>query len=224
MSLRIVALVAALFVPSAGVARADNPVLTAVVGTNDAFNIALLDANGNRVAHLDAGTYTIQVHDGSTIHQFHLIGPGVDLQTSVEDIENVTWTVTFTDGVYRYQCDPHAGVMKGSFAVGAATLPNPPTQLRGTVGPRRSISLRYADGSKLSVLAGSNSVVLVVTDRSRGDNFHLTGPGVNKKTGIGFRGRVTWKLTLNPGKYAYRSDRHTALRGSFTVSASSYPA
>jgi hypothetical protein len=58
---------------------------------------------------------------------------------------------------------------------------------------------------------------LTVNDRSRTDNFHLTGPGANKKTGVAFRGRVTWNVSLQPGSYTYRSDKHKRLRGSFVV-------
>jgi plastocyanin len=224
MPIRLVVLaaLAALVLPSAA-APADSPLLVATVGVNDGFVITLKDAAGKSVTHLDAGTYTIQVHDLSTIHNFHLLGPGVDQATDPETTEETTWTVTFTDGIYTFQCDPHATVMHGTFSVGTATTPPPAVRLRASVGPRRSIALRYANGGKLTVLAGSNAVVIAVDDRSRSDNFHLTGPGVNRATGVAFRGRTTWKLTLAAGKYAYRSDRHKALRGSFTVSSSSYP-
>jgi hypothetical protein len=40
---------------------------------------------------------------------------------------------------------------------------------------------------------------------------------VNKKTGVAFRGRVTWNVTLRPGTYSYRSDKHKKLRGSLIV-------
>jgi plastocyanin len=214
--------VGAALIPSAGVFAA-NPQLVANVGANDAFAISLQDANGNKVTHLDPGTYTIVVHDFSSLHNFHLTGPGVDQATDVDGTGDVTWSVTLADGVYKFVCDAHPSIMKGNFAVGSAALPQPATKLSGTVGPGRKISLRYADGSKLTVLAGSNQVAITVNDRSRTDNFHLTGKGVNKTTGVGFRGRVTWKLTLQAGKYVYRSDRHKSLRGSFTVSSSAYP-
>jgi hypothetical protein len=87
-------------------------------------------------------------------------------------------------------------------------------KLTGTVGPRRTISVRPK-----AVTAGP--ATLTVTDRSRVDNFHLIGPGANRKTGVAFRGRVTWKLTLQPGRYTYRSDRHKTMRGTFTVSPAS---
>jgi hypothetical protein len=198
-------------------------VLDAFVGANDAFSIRLQDAAGTRVSHLDAGTYTIKVHDLSTLHNFHLTGPGVDQLTSVDDVQEATWTVTLTDGTYTYVCDAHPSTMKGTFTVGAVTEPPPATKLTGSVGPGRKISLRYADGSKLTILAGSNDVVVAVNDRTRTDNFHLTGPGVNKKTGVAFRGKASWKLTLQGGRYVYRSDKHKTLRGAFTVSSTPYP-
>jgi PASTA domain-containing protein/copper binding plastocyanin/azurin family protein len=95
------------------------------VGTNDGTNIALT-MNGSPVTHLAAGTYTITVHDNSTFHDFHLTGPGVDRKTDVDFKGTQTWTVTLTDGVYRFVCDPHASFMKGSFTVGSAQPPPPP--------------------------------------------------------------------------------------------------
>ena len=212
----------ALLLPSAA-ARADNPLLEAFVGANDAYSIRLQDANGTRVTHLDAGTYTLKVHDLSTVHNFHLTGPGVDMATAVEEAQEATWAVTFTDGTYTYVCDAHSSIMRGTFTVGAVTTPPPATRLTGTVGPGRKISLRYADGSKLTILAGTNTVMVAVNDRTRTDNFHLTGPGVNKKTGIAFRGRATWKLALQGGRYVYRSDAHKKVRGAFSVSSTPYP-
>ena len=82
--------------------------------------------NGVQVTHLTAGTYQIQVHDNSTFHNFHLTGPGVDKSTEIDTKSVVAWTVTFTDGVHKYVCDPHASFMKGSFTVGTAQPPPPP--------------------------------------------------------------------------------------------------
>jgi hypothetical protein len=206
-----------LVLPAAS-ARADNPVLVATVGSHDGFNISLKDSNGNPVHHLDPGTYTIQVHDLSTIHNFHLSGPGgVDQATSIEEMVDVTWTVTFTDGTYTFQCDAHVNVMHGSFTVGSVATP---VQLNGSVGPGRKISLRNFDGTKITSITGPIPAVITVSDRSKTDNFHLIGPGVRKATGIRFRGRVTWKVTLSPGTHVYRSDRHKSLHGTFTVASS----
>jgi hypothetical protein len=213
------AALAAVLLPSRA-ANADNPVLVATVGVGDGFNIALKDTNGAPVTHLDPGTYTIQVHDESEIHDFHLFGPGVNMATPVGDVVDVTWTVTFQDGTYKFQCDPHAGVMHGSFTVGTATAAPPATKLTASVGPGHRIALRNANGTKLTLLTGTTKVAITVNDRSRVDNFHLRGAGVNKATGVRFRGRVTWRLMLRPGGYVYRSDNHPSLRGTFTVTAS----
>ena len=214
LALAAVAAVAAL-VPAA--AQSENPMLVAIVGTNDAFEIDLANAQGISVTHLDPGTYTIVVHDRSRIHNFHLRGPGVDMKTDVGFVGDKTWTVTLTNGVYGYQCDVHAYQMSGTFSVGRQ--PAPPAQLTGSVGPGRRISLLDSDGTRLRQIAAGRAVV-TVRDRTRSDNFHLRGPGVNKTTGIGFRGRARWTVTLKPGRYTYRSDRHKSLRGTFTVTSS----
>jgi hypothetical protein len=162
------------------------------------------------------------VHDRSAEHNFHLTGTAVDKATDVEGVGDETWTATLTDGIYRFQCDPHAGIMNGRFAVGTAQLPPPVATLTGQVGPGRKISVRQPDGSKATILNGVTSIRLTVSDRSKTDNFHLTGNGVNKATGVKFRGRVTWNLKVTTGVYRFRSDRHKTLRGSFSVTDAGY--
>src|ERR671933_263607 len=89
---------ALLLAPAGGATRAANPTLIATVGQNDSFSISLTDAAGTKVTHLDPGTYTIVVHDLSEIHNFRLFGPGnVNVATSVDDKEEVTWVVTLVD-------------------------------------------------------------------------------------------------------------------------------
>jgi plastocyanin len=195
----------ALVVPSA-VAQADNPRLVAVVGTNDAYVISLRDANGDAVTQLAPGTYDIAVSDRSEIHNFHLKGPGVDMASPIETKQETTWTVTIGEGRYSYVCDAHAFQMRGYFLAGAVT----PIAFTGSVGPKKSISLKPK-----AALPGP--AVITVNDRSKTDNFHLSGPGVNKKTGVKTRGKVTWTVTLQPGRYTYRSDKTKKLRGGFTV-------
>jgi hypothetical protein len=207
MATRIVlaALLAALFLPSA-LAQADNPRLVARVGQNDSFTISLRDTSGTPVTHLDPGTYDIEVHDLSAEHNFHVHGPGVNKTTAVADVADDLWTVSLTDGKYAFECDAHASTMNGWFTVGQVA----PTKITAGVGPKRSISLKPKT-------AEVGPATITVSDRSRGDNFHLTGPGVNRKTGVVFRGRASWSVTLLPGVYSYRSDRHKTLRGSLVV-------
>ena len=104
--------------------------LQATVGPGYAIN---LTQNGVKVTHLDPGTYTINVNDQADIHNFDLFGPGVKESTGIDTIGTATWTVTFTDGTYNYNCDAHPASMKGSFTVGTVqttTTTPPPVVLR----------------------------------------------------------------------------------------------
>jgi plastocyanin len=213
---RLFILVAVLAVAGAtGVARADNPSLTGTVGTGDSFQLVLADASGNAVSHLGTGTYTLVVHDNSELHNFHLFGPGgVDVATTVDTTGVSTFTVTLVDGVYTFQCDPHSfSGMRGQFAVGTAVLAKPPVKLTASIlGSKASLS-----GSS-GLHAGKAGIV--VTDRSLTDGFLLQGPGVSKRTGIGFTGKVTWTVALQAGKYTYGPAKSVKGRRNFTVSGS----
>ena len=190
----------------AGPAAADNPQLQASVGPG--FTISLKDASGAKVTHLDPGTYAVHVVDQSDMHNFDLTGPGVSKSTEVTEVGEQEWTVTFTDGTYRYVCDVHATSMKGSFTVG-----NVPTttvlKMSASVGPGQKIAFART--------AKAGKTTITIRDLTAKDNFHLTGPGVNKKTGVAFKGTVKWTVTLKAGTYAYRSDAHKGLKGTLKV-------
>jgi plastocyanin len=192
-----------------GPAAADNPVLQARVGENDSFAITLTDATGAKVTHLDPGDYTIQVNDMSDMHNFDLTGPGVSKSTGVADIGQQTWNVTFTNGTYKFVCDVHVTSMKGQFTVGVVAPTTTTQKLSGSVGPGAHISLTRS--------AKAGKAVLTIRDRSKKDNLHLTGPGVNKKTGVAFTGTVKWTVALKAGTYTFRSDAHRALKGTLKV-------
>jgi plastocyanin len=218
------AAVAAMLLPNAAWAQATR--LNASVGPG--FTISLRDATGANVTRLPVGTYEIVVNDQGIEHNFHLTGPGVDQRTEVEQVGTVTWTVTFTDGVYTFVCDPHSNSMRGQFAVGTATLPPPPAPpppapprarvktLTATVGPGATITLKQGARKVSRLTAGRYRIV--VRDRSHMHNFHLIGPRVNKKTRVAAHGNVTWTLTLRKGRYRYVCDPHKAvMKGSFRV-------
>jgi hypothetical protein len=194
----------------AGPAAADNPVLQADVGLNDGFSISLKDASGAKVTHLDPGAYTIHVVDHSDIHNFDLTGPGVDKSTGVTDIGSEDWQVTFVNGTYRFVCDAHVTTMKGSFTVGNVST-TAVLKLAGSVGPGAKIVLARA--------AKAGKTTITIRDLTKKDNFHLTGPGVNKKTGLAFTGKIKWTVTLKAGSYTFRSDAHRALKGTLKVTA-----
>jgi plastocyanin len=199
-------LMIAAFAVLAGPAAADNSQLQASVGPG--FTISLKDASGAKVTHLDPGTYAIHVIDQSDMHNFDLTGPGVSKSTEVTEVGEQDWTVTFTDGTYRYVCDVHATSMKGSFTVG-----NVPTttvlKMSASVGPGQKIAFART--------AKAGKTTITIRDLTAKDNFHLTGPGVNKKTGVAFKGTVKWTVTLKAGTYTYRSDAHKGLKGTLKV-------
>ena len=78
------------------------------------FDISLDGTDG-----LTAGDYTLVVNDQSSAHNFHLTGPGgVDVSTDVSAEGEQTFQVKLVPGEYKFQCDPHASSMNGSFTVG----------------------------------------------------------------------------------------------------------
>jgi plastocyanin len=89
-------------------------------------------------------------------------------------------------------------------------------KLAGVVGPGFNISLKQAGKTVTKLRAGTYTIT--VSDKSNIHNFHLTGPGVNKKTTVGGQSSTTWKLTLKKGTYKYICDPHaTIMHGSFKV-------
>jgi plastocyanin len=81
------------------------------------FKIEMKNKAGANLKHVKAGTYRIKVEDKAATHNFHLVGPGVNKQTSVGGKAETIWTVKLRPGTYKYVCDPHASMMRGSFRV-----------------------------------------------------------------------------------------------------------
>lgn len=193
------------------------PILSGVVGPG--FTITLKNADGTAVTHLDPAQYIVSIDDRSTIHNFHLTGPGVDLSTAVETTGMTTWNVDLRDGTYAFMCDPHSSFMRGSFGVGTAPPPNPPV-VNGKV-TSTAITVTKGGVRVRSLIEGIYR--FKIADRSKKQNFHLIGSGVNRKTGVAATPTTTWTVKLVPGKYVYRSDRNRRLRGTITVKAKPPP-
>jgi plastocyanin len=83
----------------------------------------------------------------------------------------------------------------------AATKAN---TLVGTDGPGFTITM-----NKKTVKAGT--YVITIRDRSAIHNFHLTGPGLNKKTSVPAEGTTKWKVKLKKGTYHFVCDPHRAI-------------
>jgi plastocyanin len=102
-------------------------------------------------------------------------------------------------------------------AVAAGTGSARSKGLVGEVGPGFSIEVQMNGKDLKTVKAGTYSIK--IEDKSSSHNFHLIGPGVNKKTSVGGSGDQTWSVTLKKGKYTYQCDPHAAsgMKGTFTV-------
>jgi len=96
-------------------------VTTGAFATSSAGRLTATDGPGFTISMsakaVKAGVYTITVKDRSNIHNFHLTGPGVNKKTSVGAVATFTWKVTLKKGTYRFVCDPHATIMKGTLRV-----------------------------------------------------------------------------------------------------------
>jgi hypothetical protein len=112
----------------------------------------------------------------------------------------------------------------GSIGTTTTTTTTSPTTTTTTTPPPPKIAQKLAasvgPGSKIFLkrTAKAGRTTITVRDLTKKDNFHLTGPGVNKKTGVAFMGSVAWSVTLKKGSYAFRSDSHAKLRGTLKVS------
>jgi plastocyanin len=96
-------------------------------------------------------------------------------------------------------------------AIAALPVSAAPPVITGTVGPGFTILMK-----KKPTKPGKYK--LVVADKSSIHNFHLKGPGVNVKTGVGFTGTKSFTITLKKGKYTFVCDPHlTTMKGSFTI-------
>jgi hypothetical protein len=203
--------VLAVFLPLAlvfsGSSPADDP--PQLVGTvGPGFTIDLADANGTHVDELVAGRYTLLVHDLSDIHNFVLGSKRTGARlasTEVEFVGDQPFTIDLVPGLYVYACSPHFQTMFGRLQVVGAPSPTPAPVPAAT--PKALVARVGATTLSLSarrVVPGLYR--LAVTDRSRTRNFHLLGPGVNRRTGKAFIGTVRWTLRLARGTYRFGND------------------
>ena len=97
--------------------------------------------------------------------------------------------------------------------------------LIASVGPHYTIALAHAGGGEVTTLT-PGTYDIEVRDESAIHNFHLTGPGLDRSTAVGFVGTAAWDdVELGPdGMYSYVCDPHASvMRGSFTTSGSTQP-
>ncbi len=114
---RVLALATAALALAAAPALQAAPAIVALQATVGPGFTITLTKGGKKVTKLTAGRYRIVVRDLSSIHNFHLSGPGVNRKTSVSKVVTATWTLTLAKGSYTFICDPHPTSMRGTFRV-----------------------------------------------------------------------------------------------------------
>jgi plastocyanin len=105
----LTAILATLVLASSTFATAKTNTLTGTVGPG--YTISM---NKKTVK---AGTYVITIHDLASIHDFHLMGAGVNKAMSISGTGTAKWTVKLKKQTYHFQCDPHQTIMHGVLKV-----------------------------------------------------------------------------------------------------------
>ena len=93
-----------------------------------------------------------------------------------------------------------------------------PSKLKGSVGPSETISLKTANGKKVSMVS-RGTYAITVRDNSDEHNFFISGPGLKKQvTSVGFVGTKTVTVKLRSGKYRFVCTPHSDdMSGGFSV-------
>ena len=106
---------AAVAAPAASLAA---PAKTVNGTVGPGFTIGLT-IRGKKVTQLKAGAaYRFVISDRSSIHDFHLSGPGLNrVLTGVAFTGTRSFVFTLRKGNYRFVCDPHSDFMHGRFTV-----------------------------------------------------------------------------------------------------------
>jgi plastocyanin len=112
----LAAVAAAALAATGGGSAATAKTVNGTVGPG--FTIGLT-MQGKKVTKLKAGkAYRFVISDRASIHDFHLSGPGFNrVLTGVGFTGTKSFVLRLEKGSYRFVCDPHSGIMHGSFSV-----------------------------------------------------------------------------------------------------------
>ena len=91
------------------------PKLLATVGPKN--TISLKSASGAALKAVKAGTYSITVRDRSKLHNFHLVGKGVNRKSGLAATGTLTWKLKLSAGALRFFSDKAPKTVKGSVKV-----------------------------------------------------------------------------------------------------------
>ncbi len=116
--LLVIAAVVTVSLPLAASGSPGHPRLNGKLGPR---SISLTDASGQQVKSLRQNSYRLVVKDSSKAQNFHLVGPGVNVKTSLAATGTRAWNVYLRPGTYVYRSDGNAK-LRGTFRV----KPGPP--------------------------------------------------------------------------------------------------
>jgi hypothetical protein len=92
------------------------PKLLATVGPKS--TISLRSASGAVLHHgVKAGAYSVVVRDRTKLHNFHLVGKGVNRRSTVAGLGTTTWKLNLAKGMLRFYSDKAPKTVKGSVKV-----------------------------------------------------------------------------------------------------------
>jgi len=92
------------------------PKLLATVGPKN--TITLRSSTGAALHHgVKAGSYSVVVRDRSKLHNFHLVGKGVNRKSTVAGTGTTTWKLKLAKGTLRFYSDKAPTTVKGSVKV-----------------------------------------------------------------------------------------------------------
>ena len=91
------------------------PKLLATVGPRS--SITLRSGTGAVLKTLKPRTYSITVRDRSRLHNFHLVGKGVNRKSTLAGTGTLTWRVKLSAGPLRFYSDRSPTTVKGSLTV-----------------------------------------------------------------------------------------------------------
>jgi PASTA domain-containing protein len=128
-------------------------------------------ADGRRATRVPPGQYTIQVHDLSTTHNFHLTGPGVDEKTEVDEIIHPVLHLTLRAGTYTFKCDVHPSI-RGTLVVSTSAPPVPKCKVPRLIGKtlaraRRMIRVAHCSVGSIRRARSRRARGRVVSQRPR---------------------------------------------------------
>lgn len=109
------ALVVAAPAPASSKTSLKLPQLFGTVGPGSTFTFK--DKDGTTIRALKPGKYTITIQDFSRQQNFHVVGPGLNVRTSLRGKGSSGWAVVLRAGTFRYYSDGSPHQLRGAFSV-----------------------------------------------------------------------------------------------------------